>query len=331
MKIALDNQKEKWNQFVMENNGSFLQSWQWGEFQELLGRKIWRIEMAGLRGLVIKHNLPLGKSYLYCPRGPVGQISPNGFERFLEENKKIAHSEKSIFFKIEPSRSDLFDTETRSDLFDTTFFCKNYKKRLYQKGLTSIQPDKTLILDITKSEEELLSQLHQKTRYNIRLAQKKGVTVEESNEKIDDFLRLLKQTAKRDKFHPHPQVYYQKMLDVLGKEGMIKLFLAKYQSQIIAANIVCFFGSTATYLHGASDYDSRHLMAPYLCQWQAICQAKKLDFRFYDFWGIDEKKWPGPTRFKKGFGGQEVDYPGAFDLVFQPIWYQVYNLARRVL
>ena len=121
------------------------------------------------------------------------------------------------------------------------------------------------------------------------------------------------------------------MLEVLGNKGMVKLFLAKYQNKIIAANLICFFGQTATYLHGASDYNFRQIMASHLLQWQAICQVKSQGLKYYDFYGIDEKKWPGVTRFNKGFTGQEITYPGAFDLVFQPGWYKIYNLARRVL
>jgi len=282
---------------------SFLQSVQWQEFQKALGRQTWRIHKI----LVIKHNLPLGKNYLYSPRSPAVKSD------FLEELREIAKKEGSIFFKIEPI------TDLNLENFNFT------------KSSRQIQPTKTLILDISKSEEELLKQMHQKTRYNIRLAQKKGVTIEESSEKIDDFLRLSKETAKRDKFHLHPRKYYQKMLEVLGKPGMVKLFLAKYQNHIIVANLVCFFGPTATYLHGASDYNFRQLMATHLCQWQAILEAKKLGLKYYNFWGIDEEKWPGVTRFKRGFAGQEITYPGSFNLVFRPAWYQVYNLARRIL
>jgi len=310
--------KEQWDQFIIKNNGSFLQSWLWGEFQESLGRQVWRIEKDNLKALVIRYNLPLGKNYLYCPRGPIGPI-----ETFLEKVKEIGQKEKSIFFKIEPDRDCPLDTVLEA--------------RTVPKGLSlfrsskQIQPQKTLVLDISKPEEELLSQIHSKTRYNIRLAQKKGVTIEESSEKIDDFLRLSKETAKRDRFHLHPQGYYQKMLEVLGQEGMIKLFLAKCKNQIVAANLVCFFGQTATYLHGASDYNSRQLMAPHLLQWHAICQAKQLGLKYYDFRGIDEKKWPGVTRFKKGFAGQEITFPGAFDLVFDKLWYFMYKIARKVL
>ena len=318
MSIVSANQKEVWDQFVIENNGSFLQSWQWGEFQESLGRQIWRIEKDNLKALVIQHDLPFRKNYLYCPRGPIGPI-----ETFLEEAKKIAQQENSIFFKIEPDRDCPLDTVLESRTVS--------KGQSLFRSSKQIQPSKTLILDITRSEEELLSRMHPKTRYNIRLAQKKGVTVEQSSEKIDDFLRLSEETAKRDKFHLHSKEYYQKMLEVLGNKGMVKLFLAKYQNKIIAANLICFFGQTATYLHGASDYNFRQIMASHLLQWQAICQVKSQGLKYYDFYGIDEKKWPGVTRFKKGFTGQEITYPGAFDLVFQPGWYKIYNLARKVL
>jgi len=310
--------KEQWDQFIIKNNGSFLQSWLWGEFQESLGRQVWRIEKDNLKALVIRYNLPLGKNYLYCPRGPIGPI-----ETFLEKVKEIGQKEKSIFFKIEPDRDCPLDT-----VLEATTVPKGLS--LFRSS-KQIQPQKTLVLDISKPEEELLSQIHSKTRYNIRLAQKKGVTIEESSEKIDDFLRLSKETAKRDRFHLHPQGYYQKMLEVLGQEGMIKLFLAKCKNQIVAANLVCFFGQTATYLHGASDYNSRQLMAPHLLQWHAICQAKQLGLKYYDFRGIDEKKWPGVTRFKKGFAGQEITFPGAFDLVFDKLWYFMYKIARKVL
>jgi len=301
--------KEQWNQFIIKNGGSFLQSWQWGEFQESLGRKIWRIETNNLKGLVVKHNLPFKKNYLYCPRGPVGD---NDLKYFLEEIHKIAKQEKSIFFKI----------ESESNLKLSDF-------KLSQK---QIQPNKTIILDLNKSKEELLNQMHQKTRYNIRLAQKKNVIIKEvDNNKLDVFLKLSEETAKRDKFNLHSKEYYRKMVKALEREGLIKIFLAEYDNNVVAANLVCFFGKTAIYLHGASDYNYRNLMAPYLLQWETILKAKDNGFISYDFWGINEKKWPGVTRFKKGFNGEEISYPGAFDLIFNKIWYKTYNLVRKIL
>ena len=250
--------------------------------------------------------------------------NPEAMSLFLEEIRQIAKQAKSIFLKIEPPIHSHFLK---------SFFNKPANK--FTKSKKEIQVSETLVLDTNKPEQELLNQMHQKTRYNIKLAQKKGVIIQlaEPSDQLamETFLELLKVTADRDKFHLHNQEYYLKMWQVLGKEGMVRLFLARHQDKVIAANLVCFFGSTVTYLHGASDYKFRDLMAPYLLQWEAISQAKKIGFRYYDFWGVDEKKWPGVTRFKMGFSGERVSSLGAFDLVFRPIWYQTYNLARRIL
>jgi peptidoglycan pentaglycine glycine transferase (the first glycine) len=311
----------RWDQFVIKNKGSFLQSSAWGQFQKALSHRVWSLEETGLKGLVIRRNLPLGRNYLYCSRGPAGQVTEDNFRGFLNQVKEIGRSEKSIFFKIELDK----EFPARASL----------KGMPLKESKNRIQPVKSLILDISRPEGELLAQMHQKTRYNIKLAQRKGVKIEisagDNPKEVNRFLKLSADTAKRDKFHLHPPAYYRKMLEFLGQEGMIKLFLAKYQNQIIATNLICFFGQTACYLHGASDYNFHHLMAPHLCQWQAILEAKKLGCQYYDFWGIDENKWPGVTRFKKGFNGQEINYPGSFDLVFQPLWYQLYRLAKKVL
>lgn len=282
---------------------SFLQSKNWADFQKALGRRVWQIDEI----LVIEHNLPLNKSYLYSPRCGGNFLS----ESLLEKIKEIAKQENAIFFKIEPLRQA--------------------QGKPFRKS-TNIQPTKTLILDITKSEQELLEQMHYKTRYNIKLAEKKGILVKKDKSKFEEFWKLIKQTTKRDKFRPHPKEYYRKMLGIPG----VELFAAIYKDKVIAANIVVFYpplliksGGQAIYLHGASAYEHRNLMAPHLLQWEQILEAKKRGCAEYDFWGIDEKKWPGVTRFKKGFGGREIFYPGAYDLVFQPIWYWIYKLAKK--
>ena len=285
---------------------SFLQSSDWADFQKSLNREVWQIDEIN----VIKRNLPFGKSYLYSPRlrlsGFGGQAR---FEDWINRVKKIAKDEKAIFLKLE---------------FEGSADKKILKKFGFKKS-TSIQPQKTLILDITKPEEELLKQMHSKTRYNIRLAKKKNIEIKKDKNKFENFWKLLQQTTKRDEFRPHPKEYYKKMLDIPGAE----LFVAEFKEKIIAANIVIFFGKQAIYLHGASDYKYRNLMATHLLQWHQSLEAKKQGCTEYDFWGIDEKKWPGVTRFKKGFGGKEIIYPGAYDLVFQPIWYKIYQLARK--
>ena len=321
-RISSKKKKEEWNRFIIENGGGFLQSHQWGKFQKTFGRKIWRVEIEDdLKALIIKHNLPLGRNYLYCPQGPIIQRTTNNEQRtinlFLEKAKKIAKKEGSIFLKTEP-------------LFDAKILGNNFIK-----SLKEIQPSRTIILDITKSEDDLLKQMAQKTRYNLRLSQRKRVVVKEapsdSKLALNTFWNLLEKTAGKDNFSIHSKKYYSQMLCFLSEKGLVKLLLAKHKRKTIAAGIFSFFGETAVYLHGASDYNSRQLMAPYALQWQAILEAKNRGLKYYDFGGISEEKWSGVTKFKKGFGGKEIIHSGAFDLIFREWWYNAYNLVKRIL
>ncbi len=284
---------------------SFLQSKHWEKFQQSLGRKTWRIN--GL--LIIEHKLPFKKSYLYSPRCGGDFLS----EQFLQQIKNIAKKENSIFLKLEPTE--------KPEKID--------KKNKFKQS-TNIQPRKSLILDITKPEKELLEQMHHKTRYNIRLARRKGVKVKSDKTKFEYFWKLLQKTTERDQFKAYPQQYYQRMLDIPGLE----LFVAIYNQKVIAANIVLFYNQTAIYLHGTSDYKYRKLMAPHLLQWEQIRKAKKQSCIEYDFWGIDQEKWPGVTRFKTGFCKQNFKhclrvYPSGYDLIFKFGWYQAYKLIKK--
>jgi lipid II:glycine glycyltransferase (peptidoglycan interpeptide bridge formation enzyme) len=137
----------------------------------------------------------------------------------------------------------------------------------------------------------------------------------------------MEETKARDKFRLHSMNYYQKMLKAVP---FIKLLVAEHDGKIIAGNIVSFFGDMATYIHGGSSDEKRNVMAPYLLQWQAIKIAKEKNLKYYDFNGINERLWPGVTRFKKGFGGEEVNYPGTFDLIFNYQKYIFYNILRQV-
>jgi lipid II:glycine glycyltransferase (peptidoglycan interpeptide bridge formation enzyme) len=293
---------------------SFLQSDQWAKFQNSIGRKTLKID--GI--YVIKYNLPFGKSYLYSPRCVGNFISEN----FINKIKEIAEKENAIFLKVEPSYAGASEGEFE-------ILLKNFK---FKKS-NNVQPLQTIILDITKSEEELLDQMHSKTRYNINLAQKKEIRIKKQDTRNNDqnyfeeFWKLIEKTSKRDGFTAYPKAYYEKMLEIPG----VELFTAGADDKIVAANIVLFYNGQAIYLHGASDYEHRNLMAPYLLQWEQIKEAKRRNCTEYDFWGINEAKWPGVTRFKRGFGGQEITYPGAYDLIFKPFWYRIYKIAKRIL
>ncbi|MCK5412790.1 MAG: peptidoglycan bridge formation glycyltransferase FemA/FemB family protein [Candidatus Pacebacteria bacterium] len=424
-----ENQKEDWNKFIVFNSSeSFLQSWQWGEFQKVIGRKIFRIGVKDEDKLVavallIKHNLPFGKSYLYCPRGPVinitivnSQIS-SVYDFLFVEIKKIVRKEKSIFLRIDPPISRWFHSpeglwNPNARLLQTGFTAlkglwsqhKNYEHFTnLKKSPSEIQPKDTLILNLEKSEEDLLKEMKQKTRYNIRLAEKRGVQIrryksgdinqEEFRKKFEFFWELTKETSERNKIISHNKNYYQEMLKNLSfcgktdsnchsefisesvrddglsnfqfaKQGMgnikrnsgdtkkilnqvqndsayinnynliAKLYLAEYEEKIIAANIVLCFGDLTIYLHGASSNEHRNLMAPYLLQWKQIQDAKNARYKKYDFWGItidgEKETWRGITKFKKGFGGEEKSYIGAYDLAIDKFGYDIYQVLKKV-
>ena len=192
------------------------------------------------------------------------------------------------------------------------------------------------MLDLSLSADDLLRAMHSKTRYNIRLAEKKGVKVYEAGlDSFNIFWQIMKATGARDGFRLHSRSHYE---NLLSARDHIKLFLAEHEGRVIAGGIFSFFGNKVTYLHGASDNDCRNLMAPYLLQWTVIKEAQKINkkmtaessFKYYDFYGIDDKKWPGVTRFKLGFGGFIKKYPGTYDLVFHSLIYNLYVCLRRL-
>lgn len=326
--------KDHWDNFVKSNasDGGLLHSWQWGEFQKSLSNRIFRLGVINNEGqlqaaaLLVKHELPFEYNYLYCPRGPViNVLAVNDLNSLLAEIKKIAAQEKSFLLRVDPPW-----VLGHEELLISAGF---------RKSEGEVQPKCSLILDLSKSEEELLLGMKQKTRYNLNLASRHGVKVKISSEtaEIENFWQLTKQTADRDGFKPHAKEHYKKMFEVLRKEGVIKLFIAEYENKIIGVNMVSSFGNTCTYLHGASSDIYREIMAPYLLQWQAILEAKKAGGAYYDFGGVNgrtfyNKKWDGITRFKTGFAPQTPprEYVGCFELVVNPVAYSIYKFARQV-
>ena len=303
--VDIKNQKE-W-----KNGSQFLQSWQWGDFQQKLGRKIWHWAVKEnnktiVQALVVKRPLPMGLSYLYCPRGPFfGVYNQKALELLTNSVKSTAKKEKAVFFRLEPIQKIGFISS--------------------KLRVLSVQPNQTAILDLSISEDEILNKMHSKTRYNIRLAQRKGLVIQESKD-IESFWDLLKQTTQREKFRSHAFAYYQKLLDC----PFTKLYLAKYEDKILVAHLIIFFNQTAFYVHGGSSREFRQVMAPHLLHWRIIKKAQSLGYKFYDFWGIDEKKWPGFTKFKMSFGSQKIIYPGTFDLPLSKFWYTLYKVSKKI-
>lgn len=355
---------------------SFLQTIEWLDFQKEVGHKVWRFDdgptspngfegHGKIRANIIKLGLPLSKSFLYIPHGPEIEFEnikggiKNELTNFIKYLKDLAREEKAIFVKIEPL----------SDMVIELLYRRGVKRSSKQ-----IQPYKTVILDLNFPEARLLERMHQKTRYNINLSEKKGLKLEESNN-VDAFWKLLKQTAKKDQFSTHPKDYYEKMLsrfssnqdDLNGKSRILdfvdsarpntksgnffgdpsinlgqgrelktKLFLVNYDGKSIGGAIIMLYGDTAYYLHGAMDREYKNLMVPYFMHWEIIRALKAYQLtslpaiRYYDFWGIDSRKWPGVTRFKLGWGGELKEYPGSFDMPVSRLWYLAYQIARKL-
>lgn len=295
-----------------------------------MGHKVWHFDDGKIRANIIKHDLPFGKSYLYIPHGP--EINLNGIRSGLQNElanfvrylKELAKKEKAIFVKMEPL----------SDIVIELLY-----RRGFRRSKKEVQPHRTVVINLDLPEEHLLGQMHQKTRYNINLSEKKGLRLEESND-IEAFWNLLKQTAKKDQFSTHPKEYYKKMLEFFssGKELTIKLFLVKISdSKAVGGALIMIYhpfnsiqDDSAYYLHGAMDRNYKSLMVPYFMHWNIIKWLKAKSYRLYDMWGIDAQKWPGVTRFKLGLGGEEKEYPGSFDLPVSKFWYLVYSLARKI-
>ena len=310
---VLDNVKD-WNTFVLEHapkSGAFLQSWEWGEFQRAVGREVRRYSTETSAAQIISYPIR-GRFFGWdLHRGPIG--NSDVLRQIQDDIKKT----RGIFLHIEPG----------------------YRFEVLGSRLAkNRQPQHTLIVDLSRSEDELLAAMHEKTRYNIRLAERHGVVVESSTpdnqgKLFDEFYNLLRTTAARDRFHLHSATYYRKMMETLPN---VSIFTARHKDEPLASALVIFFAGTATYLHGASGDRHRNLMAPHLLHWEIMRAAKADGNNSYDFWGIappDEPNhpWAGMTRFKMGFCGEVATMPEALELPLHHFWYSIYRLAQRAL
>ncbi len=294
---------------LYKKNNNIFQSKDWLSFQSDFGRDI--ITSKNLS--FIKIDLPFKKF------GLLSQKSPEKFD--LNELKKIGKDNNAIFIRVEPKEN---------------INLKELKK-ITKKSLLSGQasPKATQILDISGSEDEILKNMKPKTRYNIRLAEKKGVKVKVSDN-VDVFYELLEKTAKREKgYSPHIKDYYLKMIKNLKDNNFAHIFIAEHDDEPLAGILVSFYGDTAIYLHGGFNDLKRNFMAPYLCQWEAIKYAKSQGCKYYDFWGVAESNdpldpWAGITRFKEGFGGEKVIFTGTYDIVINKFWYNILTLGAKI-
>lgn len=264
---------------------------------------------------VVFSNIVFGWRYAFCPNGPVIIGEEERVYKILADYFK---QQGCIFFRIEPEEYTAAGSAVKT---------------------IEINPPSTLILGLKKSEADLLGGMHQKTRYNLNLAVKKSIRIETKNN-FDIFWNLMKETGKRDQFKLHHENHYQQILN----SNLSYQSTAFCDDKPIACIICMGFGNTFTYLYGASDYNHRNLMAPYLLQWEAIKLAKGLGFVYYDFFGVAPKingqaeeyeyspkhQYVGVTRFKLGFGGMPYSAAGTRDIIIEKNKYNLYKLLRRL-
>lgn len=294
-----------------------MQSQAWEQFQQALGLSIWRLSESLGNALVVERPLPWGWRWLYVPRGPVLST--------LNELLTLARQQRAVFVRCDPARPP-------SEAVQLT-------AHGWVKAPREVQPAATSVIDLSQSEADLLAHMHPKTRYNLQLAERKGVVTRFSREPsaLDSFVRLAQAVMARSSFRYHPEKYYRTMLKVLGPAGMLEVAEAVYNDQVLASHLLIRHGETMTYAHGASSSEHRQVMAPHLLQWHSMQRAKAQGAQWYDLYGVapanaaPDHPWAGITRFKTGFGGQYQEYMGAYDYVLDKKIYWLYNTAHAFL
>ena len=337
MEIKIIEDKETWEKFLEGKEKTFLQSWNWGEFQKKLGEEIFRLsffeenKLLAL-SLVIRIRAKRGNFFL-IPHGPI--LRENNFplkEKVLKSITlylKNLSRERVNFLRIAP----IFERNKENK--------RVFKELGYREAPLHIHPEITWLIDISKPEDEIFANFRKVHRNLIRRAQKEGVSIEKSDsfQEVEKFNKIYQETAHRQKFVPFSEDYLKKEFESFNRDKQILIFTAKYQDQILSSAFIIFYDQTVYYHQGASIHSK--IPAPYLLQWAVIKEAKKRGCQRYNMWGVAplnqkiyqqerEKKekinpykifkrkhpWFGLSLFKTGFGGQAKFYLKSQDLPF---------------
>lgn len=316
--------------------GHLLQSWAWGELKVQFGWGVERVAAGAACAQVLFRAAPGGLGSLaYVPRGPAADFGDGaGVRALLEAIRPSARKRRAICLKVEPNCEETPALEGA------------LRAMAFRPSPQTVQPRRTILVDLEGTPETVLERMKQKTRYNIRLAERKGVTIRAGTEAdLPAFYQLMEVTAERDRFAVHSEAYYTAAHRLLVPAGQGRLLLAEHEGRLLAGLVAMAFGDTACYMYGASSDEGRNLMPTYLLQWEAMRWARELGCRWYDLWGVPDEEeavleaqfadrsdglW-GVYRFKRGFGGRLVRATGAWDLVYAPLRYRMYEMALRWL
>ncbi len=319
---------DAWEAFLASCPGvHLLQTSAWGTLKATFGWDVARVRQGSAGAQVLFRRLPLGLHLAYVPMGPVGAWLPD----LLPALDALCRSRRAFVLKIEP------------DSPDDPALAEHLTRHGFRRSPHAIQPPSTILVDLAADEDELLARMHPKTRYNIRLATKKGVRVRVWDD-IEAFGHMMQETAARDRFAAHSPAYYQRAFELFRPSGACELLAAEVEGQAVAALMVFARGERAWYLYGASTGQERPRMPTYLLQWEAMRWARQRGCRTYDLWGIpdaDERTleaeftarrdglW-GVYRFKRGFGGRIVRTIGPWDRPYHLPLYLAYRLLLRL-
>ena len=307
--------------------GNFAQSYLWGK-----QKPMWQWDAIAVRGedgairgslAVMTRKVPgIGRTLMYGCRGPVCDLDDREtFSQLLDGAKALAKKYKSYVIKIDP------DVPSSNTAFSSMLQSFGFRAKEGGKNFEAVQPRYVFRLNVEgKTEEELLANFHQKWRYNIRLAERKGVTVRIcGKEMVPAFSDLMLTTVVRDGFVTRKPEYFAAMLDNLGEHA--RLYMAFDPNDTpIAGTLAIHYGDKVWYLYGASSNEHRNLMPNYLLQWRMIQWAVETNCRIYDFRGVsgdvsEDNPLYGLFRFKQGFGGDFTEFVGEMDLVLSPVIY----------
>ncbi len=316
----------RWNADLSRHDGHLLQSWQWGEFKKLHGWDAERVRVeqpagSALAQVLFRHRGPVSIGYI--PRGPtLAGDRPTLFKVLMAEIDAVCRDRRAVSLLVEP--------DTRLGLSGT------YKSAGFVRGQEAFQPMRTVKVPLL-DDQALLDQMHQKTRYNVRLAQRRGVVVQRRDgdaDAIDTFYALLADTAQRNEFGIHERSYYADFMRIFGEQAL--LLFAVIDGTVAAGLIAARFADEAIYMYGGSSTEFRAHGAAFLLQFEAMRWARDQGCRRYDLWGIplqdpgssdDTRRmagthgddWRGLYNFKVRFGGQVISYPPAMERRYHPI------------
>ena len=331
-----DKQRLAYNKLVTH----VIQSWEWGEARLSLGIPLLRYGLYKNGNLkkvfqLTLHKIPFINKYVgYLPKGPFPD------KELADALTKIGNEHKCAFIKCEPNVIASEAKQSNQEIAASTSSPRNDNTvdKNFIPSAKPLFPKYNFILDLTKSEDQLLKDMHPKTRYNIRVAQKHGVKVEE---RVDDqafkiYLKLYFETTRRQGYHGHNPQYHRKVWGTLKKAGMARIFIASYKGEPLAAWMLFNFKDTLYYPYGGSSKTHPEVMANNLVAWETIKLGKKLKLKNFDMWGslgpdADPKdSWYGFHRFKQGYGGRLVEYIGTYDLVCNWPLYWMFTLIDKL-